>query len=377
MGIPERDIYLTGTLVDGQPTCTFRPASYTRVITGIVVSNSVVCGVTVHRGTVDSEPIARSSNGQNNMLSGRYTIPAGQQFFVRFDDMGSSPSEATARVQLERVDNPLDANPMGGTWIEEFIRFLRIPNIGTNYILITDTSQFPASLISAYSGLSGDGLVSGLIFWNGDFQKYGYICLAAFDTDDPNDSVAIVFGVGDETANIVTELITFALQIDTTGQLIFGPFLAADPTGTPVGYFADGGGGEIPVRIQTERRDASVGTFTAETVSDTITATLKGGITYRIRHTAYASSTVADGYVRVRIRENNIAGAIRAIRQIPTTHAANQSAGDIIEAEYDCASDETKTFVITYARQAGTGNITATAAADNLTYTYIDRIRVT
>ncbi len=378
MGTPERDIYLTGTLVDGQPTCTFSPATYARNITGIVVTNSVTSGVTVYKGSLDSQPIATSTNGFNNMLPGRYRIPAGQLVFVRWDDMGSGPEEATARVSWERVDNPLDDDNLGaGSWTEEFIRSFRVPNIGDNFVVITDTSEFPPSLIAAYAGVSGDGLVSGIIYWNGDVEKYGYICLVAYEVDDPNDSVAIVVGVGSEADNIVTELITLALSIDTTGQLVFGPFLIPNPTGNPVGYFADGGGAEIPARVETSRRTASSAAFTAETVVDTITASLQEGITYRISHTSYVASSVADGYCRMRIREDDITGTSLVLRQQPTTIAANQSAGNLIEAEYDCAADESKTFVVTYVRQAGTGNLTATAAADNPVYTYVDRIRIT
>ena len=118
------------------------------------------------------------------------------------------------------------------------------------------------------------------------------------------------------------------------------------------------------VRLATTTRTSASSTFTAETVVDSVTASLVSGRKYRIVHASRAQSSVADGYVRGRIREDSISGTIIQIGQIPTTIAANQSAVLILETEFTAVASASKTFVATMVRQAGTGNITAHAATD-------------
>ena len=77
-GIP--DLYLNAALVNGLPTCVFPPASYHRNITAIVVGNGIQSGVKCYRGSLSSVPVAQNSIGANNTLSGKISLPAGQQY---------------------------------------------------------------------------------------------------------------------------------------------------------------------------------------------------------------------------------------------------------------------------------------------------------
>lgn len=256
-------------------------------------------------------------------------------------------------------------------FVRRAIRFLRVPTFGDNYVLISDTTLFPDSLLTAYDGYT-PGLVAGIVFFNGDTQRYGYICLLIRSVDTTNDTVDVVCGVGDEDTGNVYELLVMELSLSPS--IVLGNYLLDAPALIPVA--GDGGGALVIMRVVgTVTRTATSAAFTAETVVDTISVSLTEGWTYRIRNTPYVASTVADGYCRMRIREDNVTGTQLALRQQPTTGAANQSFGYVIEAEYTPTADEFKTFVITHNRQAGTGNLTSTAAADNPIYTYVDRVR--
>lgn len=119
-------------------------------------------------------------------------------------------------------------------------------------------------------------------------------------------------------------------------------------------------------------RTTSSGTFTAETVADSVTASLVTGYLYRVRWVGQISSSVADGYSRMRIREDSISGTELQTRQMPTTIAASQSITAIMEAFYTAVANGSKTFVATCARQAGTGNLTAAASATAPVYLYVE-----
>lgn len=119
-------------------------------------------------------------------------------------------------------------------------------------------------------------------------------------------------------------------------------------------------------------RTSNVGTFTAETQLDSVTASLVSGYTYRVVSAVAVQSSVADGYVRGRIREDTSAGTQIQSRQVPSTIAANQSQPLNMEVFYTAVATGSKTFVATAIRQAGTGNITATAASDTVSYLYVE-----
>lgn len=112
----ERDEYEVGSLVGGLPTATFRPKTYSRVIIGIEVGNSVPSVVNCYRGLLGSTPVAHNSVGDNNTLKGDIRLPAGQTFFVQWDTVGASASQAFARVSFERDDSPLEGGFVSPEW---------------------------------------------------------------------------------------------------------------------------------------------------------------------------------------------------------------------------------------------------------------------
>lgn len=120
------------------------------------------------------------------------------------------------------------------------------------------------------------------------------------------------------------------------------------------------------------QRNSNVGTFTAETVVDTINVNLLNGYSYVVIADIQVQSSVADGIARVRIREDNVAGNQIGLRQVSTAPAANQSFPIHIEAPYASPSNQNKTFVTTVVRQTGTGNLTATADANNTSVLYVN-----
>jgi hypothetical protein len=129
-----------------------------------------------------------------------------------------------------------------------------------------------------------------------------------------------------------------------------------------------------PRRIATLRRTSASGTFTAETQVDSITGELVANRTYQVVWIGRVQSSVADGYARGRIREDTNVGTARQTQQAPTTIAAGQGQQLMMRFEYTPSANESKTFVATITRQAGTGSLSSFAAADAPVYMYIDYV---
>jgi hypothetical protein len=127
-------------------------------------------------------------------------------------------------------------------------------------------------------------------------------------------------------------------------------------------------------RIATTTRVANIGTFTVETLVDSVTAYLVVGHTYRIVWYGRVFKDVADGIARGRIREDSISGTALAITQLYTATVINQSFPLIMETQYVATLSGNKTFVATVTRQTGTGNLTAQAATDAPTLFYVELI---
>jgi hypothetical protein len=127
-----------------------------RVLTNIVVGNSVPSGVNVYRATLTSVPIATNSVGNNNTLSGRLRIPAGQQFFVQWTAAGNPVSAAFARVSMEKSEDPLDdAASSAATWDVNAITTLILPtghdpNVGA--VIVLDGSTGLITVIGTGGG---------------------------------------------------------------------------------------------------------------------------------------------------------------------------------------------------------------------------------
>jgi len=154
----ERDEYKVGSLVGGFPVCTFSPKPYSRVITNIVVTNSVTSEVACYRGQIGGVAVARNLLGASNTIRGTIKIPAGQPFFVRWSATGASVRDATARVSWERDDNPLEAGYNAGQdWDENAITSLMVPNAALpNEAAIIVGSDLPPCM---------QGIYSSAVFW--------------------------------------------------------------------------------------------------------------------------------------------------------------------------------------------------------------------
>lgn len=129
-------------------------------------------------------------------------------------------------------------------------------------------------------------------------------------------------------------------------------------------------------RINQSVRTTSTGTFTTtETSIDSVSASLVSGRIYKVYWFGRIQSSVADGYVRLRIREDSVAGTQLQLGQIGTNVAASQSFTLMLEAEFTAVSTASKTFHVTAVRQSGTGNISSVGASDTPNYLYVDYIR--
>jgi hypothetical protein len=134
---------------------------------------------------------------------------------------------------------------------------------------------------------------------------------------------------------------------------------------------------DVNTRIATTPRTSDTSTVTTtETVSDTVTASLVSGEKYRVRWVVGYTSSVASDTLFLRIREDNVSGtAISLVRAtVPTTNGAGSRWVEAVEAEYTAVATGSKTFVGTYVRASGTGNVKVAADATTPTYLYVDLI---
>lgn len=126
-------------------------------------------------------------------------------------------------------------------------------------------------------------------------------------------------------------------------------------------------------RVGTTTNTANTGTFTAETITDTITVALKNGRKYAIEFRGAARSSVAADIVDARIRQDNVAGTQMIVDRlvVPTAAGTRQCP---LYAEYTAGATANKTFVVTMQRQAGTGNISRPGAATSPSILFVDEI---
>jgi hypothetical protein len=118
---------------------------------------------------------------------------------------------------------------------------------------------------------------------------------------------------------------------------------------------------------------ASSGVFTAETVVDTITASLIAGVKYEIRWTGVWQSSVAGDVVNQQLREDSISGTRLTDGRIACT-TANKAFAGFVRGYYTAAVTGSKTFVVTGVRDSGTGNITRAAVATSPAVLSIDQV---
>lgn len=127
-------------------------------------------------------------------------------------------------------------------------------------------------------------------------------------------------------------------------------------------------------RLAMDTVTADSGTFTAETVVQSVTADLVSGMTYRIGVMSHGASTVVgDGYIG-RIREDNLTGT--ELQSTFVTVDSNVIGGTInMEAYFVATATGSKTFVLTGVRSGGTGNCRLEAASNRPSYVYLEWIQ--
>lgn len=109
---------------------------------------------------------------------------------------------------------------------------------------------------------------------------------------------------------------------------------------------------------------SSTSTFTAETVTDSVTFTAVDGVEYKVTHSAIVGSSVAGDCAAMRIREDSLTGAAinGADLALPAT---GRLFGSYMRGFWTASSTGSKTIVVTGQRASGTGNITRAASTAN------------
>lgn len=134
---------------------------------------------------------------------------------------------------------------------------------------------------------------------------------------------------------------------------------------------------DVNTRIKTTTRTSDTSTVTTtETVSDTVVASLVSGEKYRVKWVAGYTSDVAGDTLFLRLREDSVSGTVMTLvrADVRVTNGAGSRWVAIAEVEYTAGATGSKTFVGTYVRASGTGNVKVTAGAGLPTYLYVDLV---
>lgn len=123
---------------------------------------------------------------------------------------------------------------------------------------------------------------------------------------------------------------------------------------------------------KTKRTANSPTMTTVETITDTVTANVVAGEEYKIVWSGAVFSSVANDVARVRIREDNVAGAELQLRQKPIPLGGSQAVELYVETFWTAVATEAQPFVFTMVRNTGTGTLGAQAAATTPTFFYVE-----
>lgn len=113
---------------------------------------------------------------------------------------------------------------------------------------------------------------------------------------------------------------------------------------------------------------------TTETLTDSVTAALVSGRTYRIRWSGGIVSTVAGDIVLNRMREDSVAGTLMNERNFYLASTSTAGFGAELEATFTAITTANKTFIVSGIRNGGTGTHHADATATRPRYLYVDYI---
>lgn len=146
----------------------------------------------------------------------------------------------------------------------------------------------------------------------------------------------------------------------------------------PAGNFVIGAVNRIypRSRIATAVRETTSASFTVETVTDTVTASLIEGLTYTVNSFILVRSSVAGDRNLIRIREDNLTGnQLRAAAIVIPAAGAGTDFPFYQEVLYTAIATGDKTFVLTGGRAAGSGTLTHTAGTNNPVYLYVELVQ--
>jgi len=122
-------------------------------------------------------------------------------------------------------------------------------------------------------------------------------------------------------------------------------------------------------RIGTTKRETGSASVTGtELVIDTVTVMLAIGHNFEIFWDSQWQTSVADGQIRCRIREDSVTGTTLQLRQAHGVGVVAQAKGLTLFADYEAVAEGEKTFVGTAIRQSGTGTWTSPATAVDPTF---------
>lgn len=157
MQLYEPEELQTATLINGLPTCVFRPKSYPRVVTQIQLGNSATSAVNCYRGVLSSTAVEGNLLGTANTFTGIIEVPAGQAFYVQWSAAGVNVRDAFARVYWARVNDLLNyrSGISNGTWSGSagYAQELsELTNTSTQLIRTTETITGPRNFGPFYVG---------------------------------------------------------------------------------------------------------------------------------------------------------------------------------------------------------------------------------
>lgn len=132
--------------------------------------------------------------------------------------------------------------------------------------------------------------------------------------------------------------------------------------------------GELAVApfYQSASATSDTSTFTAETVTDTLTVSLISGKTYQVVAYQMWNSSVANDVAMGTLREDNVSGNILNQRSVICANTSRWF-GTVLPSIYVAVATGSKTFVVTGQRVAGTGNIKRGGSANTPSLMIIER----
>lgn len=368
----EPDEYQVASLQGGLPTCVFSPKTYHRVISRLVVGNSVNSMATLYRGVLGSTPIGQTLLGSSNTSNAQIRIPAGQTFFVQWSAAAPSVADAFARVSWLRDDNPLveEGGNNASDWENDAVSFIDVPTVHT------DPEPY-VHIGSINPALSQDAVIA--YFFNP--PNYAFVSSVEqsgspdhgqwhmFAADVVNGlflaqyiDMDYVISTGEATIAIGTSTTNTSLDVSDSGD-------PTNPNELGMLGFSDSGGRDwkmfevsmargLRARIDDINSSAAVG---AETIVLTTPAMdFVEGRAYEVKWRGRTVSSVANT-ITYQIRQTNLAGAILAtMGDIRLAGALVSTLADTVYIRCDSGSFNDQ-LVLTLQASAGTGQMTGSA----------------